>query len=153
MSFTAFLVFLIGSVIVIAVSLWCIFRQLKRNQAREARIRAGEIRFQEERQKRIDSINVLLKVVGTDELSWIEASIRIKLLLDQLREDFSAHADISAFYILTEKTQHIPTHEQWGELPKPARIKYRLEMDRYETEFHGQLQRARVALLAHDFTS
>lgn len=151
MSFTAFLVFLIGSVGVIAASLWFISRQLKQNQAREEKIRAGEVRFREERQKRIDSIQVLLKVVGTDELGWIEASIRIKHLLDQLSEDLSDHKDISAFYMLTEKTQHIPTHEQWSELPKPARIKFRLEMDRYETESLSQLQRAQIALMAYDF--
>ncbi|MBR7889117.1 DUF2489 domain-containing protein [Marinomonas sp. A79] len=151
MSVTAFIWFLLGSFVVIAVSIWFIWRQLKHNQAREEKIRAGEARFQEERQKRIDSIRVLLKVVGTEELNWIEASIRIKHLLDQLSEDLSQHEDISAFYMLTEKTMHIPTHEQWSELPKSARIKFRLEMDRYETEHLAHLERAKTALMAHSF--
>ncbi|MCB5162252.1 DUF2489 domain-containing protein [Marinomonas algarum] len=151
MSTTAILILLLSSVAVMAVSVWFIVRQLKQNKVREERIKAGEARFHEERQKRIDSIQVLLKVVGTDELGWIEASIRIKHLLDQLSVDLSDHEDISAFYILTEKTLHIPTHEQWSELPKPARIKFRLEMDRYETEHVEHLKRAQSALLAHRF--
>ncbi|PYF79248.1 uncharacterized protein DUF2489 [Marinomonas alcarazii] len=151
MSFTAFLVVLIGCVGVIAVSLWFIGRQLKMNKLREEKIRAGEDRFLEERQKRIDSIRVLLKAVGTEELNWIEASIRIKHLLDQLSEDLSTHEDISAFYIITEKTMHIPTHEQWRDLPKPAKMKFRLEMDGYEVEYAEHLQRAKDSLLAYDF--
>lgn len=151
MSFTAFMLVLLGCVGVIAVSLWFIRHQLKLNKAREEKIRAGEDRFFEERQKRIDSIRVLLKTVGTEELNWIEASIRIKHLLDQLSEDLSEHEDISAFYIITDKTQHIPTHEQWGDLPKPAKMKFRLEMDGYEVEYAEHLQRARSALMAYDF--
>jgi hypothetical protein len=151
MSFTAFMIVLLCCVGVIAVSLWFIRQQLKLNKAREEKIRAGENRFIEERQKRIDSIRVLLKTVGTEELNWIEASIRIKHLLDQLSEDLSKHEDISAFYIITEKTQHIPTHDQWGDLPKPAKMKFRLEMDSYEVEHAEHLQRARSSLMAYDF--
>lgn len=151
MSLTAFTIVLLVSVGVIVVSLWFIRHQLKLNQVREEKIRAGEDRFQEERQKRIDSIHVLLKVVGTEELNWIEASIRIKHLLDQLSEDLSNHDDISAFYEITEKTQHIPIHEQWGDLPKLAKVKFRLEMDGYEAEYAEQLQRAKLALMAYDF--
>jgi len=151
MSFTAFIVVLLGCVGVIAVSLWFIRHQLTLNKAREERIRAGEDRYNEERDKRIDSIRVLLKAVGTEELSWIEASIRIKHLLDQLSEDLSEHEDISAFYIINEKTQHIPTHQQWGELPKSAKMKFRLEMEGYEAEYEEHLQRARLALLNYDF--
>ncbi|MGO2355866.1 MAG: DUF2489 domain-containing protein [Marinomonas foliarum] len=151
MSFTAFLVVLICCVGVIAVSLWFIRHQLQMNKLREEKIRAGEDRFLEERQKRIDSIRVLLKTVGTEELNWIEASIRIKHLLDQLSEDLSTHEDISAFYIITEKTMHIPTHDQWGDLPKPAKMKFRLEMDSYEVEHAEHLQRAKDSLLAYDF--
>ncbi|NVK72519.1 DUF2489 domain-containing protein [Marinomonas sp. CT5] len=151
MSFTAFMIVLLCCLGVIVVSLWFIRHQLKLNKAREEKIRAGEERFNEERQKRIDSIRVLLKAAGTEELNWIEASIRIKHLLDQLSEDFSEHEDISAFYIINEKTQHIPTHSQWSELPKPARMKFRSEMESYESEHADQLQKARLALLEYDF--
>jgi len=151
MSFTAFLITLLFLVGIMAISIWFIRHQLKLNQHREKRILAGENRFIEERQKRIDSVQILLKVAGTDEISWIEASIRIKNLLDQLSEDFSDHEAISAFYIVTEKTLHIPTHEQWKDLPKEAKTKFRKEMDRYEEEYEEHLIRAKIALMAYSF--
>jgi hypothetical protein len=151
MSFTAFLIVLLCSVVVIAISLWFIRHQLKLNQMREERIRAGENRYIEERQKRIDSIRVLLKVAGTDEINWIEASIRVKHLLDQLGIDLSDHDDVSAFYIVTEKTLHIPTHEQWKALPKEAKAKFSNEMDKYEKEHAEHLMRAKQSLMVYVF--
>ncbi|ETI61080.1 DUF2489 domain-containing protein [Marinomonas profundimaris] len=151
MSFTAFLIVLLCSVVVIVISLWFIRHQLKLNQMREERIRAGENRYIEERQKRIDSIRVLLKVAGTDEINWIEASIRVKHLLDQLGIDLSDHDDVSAFYIVTEKTLHIPTHEQWKALPKEAKAKFSNEMDKYEKEHAEHLMRAKQSLTVYVF--
>ncbi|MGB5996787.1 MAG: DUF2489 domain-containing protein [Marinomonas sp.] len=154
MSFTVFIILIIGCIAVISASLWFIARQLKVNRLREERIRAGESFVAEERQKRIDSIQILLKAVGTDEkLTWIETSIRVKNLLDQLSVDLSQHDDISAFYIITEKTEHIPTHEQWKSLPKDARAKFSNEMARYETEYLEHLKRAKTALLVYSFDS
>ncbi|MBJ7538930.1 DUF2489 domain-containing protein [Marinomonas transparens] len=149
MSVTTFLIALFLALGVMVISIGFIFHQLKLSRVRENKIREGEERLREERQKRIDSIKVLLKVAGTDELNWIEASIRIKNLLDQLSIDLSAHEDIVAFYIIEEKTQHIPTHEQWGSLPKMAKVKFCNEMDAYEAEYKGHLHRAKVALLAY----
>lgn len=151
MSFTAFVMALLFCVGVMAVSIWFIRHQLKLNRRREDRLLAGENRFIEERQKRIDSIRVLLKIAGTEEISWIEASIRIKNLLDQLSEDLSEHEDISAFYIVTEKTLHVPTHEQWKALPKEAKAKFSKEMDRYEKEHAEHLTRAKASLMVYSF--
>lgn len=152
MSLTMFFVFLSVAVVVMAVSVWFIFRQIKLNKVRERRIIEGEARVIVERQKRIDSINVLLKVANTHEMNWIEASIRIKNLLDQLGVDLSEHEDISAFYIVTEKTEHIPTHEQWNDLPKEAKVKFRREMDTCEKDHVEHLLRARDSLGAHSFS-
>ncbi len=151
MSLVLFFIFLAISLIVILVSVWFIRHQLAQNKVRQERLAAGEERYAEERQKRIDSINVLLKASNTDELSWVEASIRIKNLLDQLGIDLSADEDVSAFYILTENTAHIPTHEQWKDLPKAARVKFRNEMDSYEQQYAEHLLRARDALMAYKF--
>lgn len=152
MSFIEFLLLIIVCFVVIAISLRVIFRQLKLNRLRDARVQESEKFVAEERQKRVDSIQILLKVVGTDQqLGWVETSIRVKNLLDQISVDLSEHEDISAFYIVTEKTEHIPTHEQWKDLPKNARMKYRNEMDLYEIEHLEHLKRAKVALQAYSF--
>jgi len=152
MSLTVFLIFLFIAIGIIAVSIWFIFRQLKLNKMREQRVIDGEARVIAERQKRIDSINVLLKVANTNEMNWIEASIRIKNLLDQLGVDLSDHEDICAFYLVTEKTEHIPTHEQWSDLPKEAKVKFRREMEACERDHVEHLLRARNSLSAHSFS-
>ncbi|MCV2403469.1 DUF2489 domain-containing protein [Marinomonas sp. C2222] len=152
MSLTVFFIVLSISLGMILVSLWFIRRQLNANKIRSARIQAGEERYLEERQKRIDSINVLLKVANTEEMGWVEASIRIKHLLDQLGLDLSAHEDISAFYLVTEDTAHIPTHEQWETLPKEARKKYRKEMQDCEERYGEHLLRGKNSLSLYDFS-
>lgn len=149
MSANVHLIGLFLSMIVIVVSLLFIRHQLKLNQAREEKIRAGEARYDEERQKRVDSVRVLLTVAGSAELNWIEASIRIKHLLDQLGVDLSAHDDISVFYIITEKTAHIPTHEQWKTLPKMAKDKFSKEMQSYEKEYAEHLSRGKSSLTSY----
>lgn len=152
MSLTVFFVFLFIAAGIMAVSLWFIFRQLKLNKMRKQRIIDGEARYLEERQKRIDSIEVLLKVANTDEMGWIEASIRIKNLLDQLGVDLSDHEDISAFYIVTESTMHIPTHEQWNLLSKEAKKKFRNEMAKCEADNAEHLLRAQKSLSCYSFS-
>ncbi|RNF50448.1 DUF2489 domain-containing protein [Marinomonas hwangdonensis] len=149
MSFDAFLIALLCSLVVIVISLWFIRQQLKLSQVREEKIRAGEARYEEERQKRVDSIRVLLMAAGSNELNWVEASIRIKHLLDQLGVNLADHEDISAFYIMTEKTAHIPTHEQWKDLPKLAKDKFLKEMQAYEQEHGEHLLRAKSSLMSY----
>lgn len=137
---------------VIGVSVYFIFRQLKLNEQRKLRIEAGESRLKEERAKRIESIQVILQAVEQDDrLTWTEAAIRIKNLLDQLSLDFSEHEAVKAIYVLEEHTQHIPTHEQWSELPLQARRKYKSEMDALETRHVEQLRQAKHYLLAYKF--
>ncbi len=152
MSLTVFFLALLACVVVMGISLWFIRQQLKASQLRAERIQAGEARYREERQKAVDSIRVLLKVAGTDEVNWIEASIRIKNLLDKLSLDLSEHKEISVFYLVTEKTEHIPTHEQWRSLPKQAKNKFQKEMDGYEKAHVEDLKKAKVSLLAFDFS-
>ncbi|MDP5056677.1 MAG: DUF2489 domain-containing protein [Marinomonas hwangdonensis] len=149
MSFDAFLIAILCSLVVIAISLWFIRQQLKLSQVREEKIRAGEARYEEERQKRVDSIRVLLMAAGSNELNWVEASIRIKHLLDQLGVNLADHEDISAFYVMTEKTAHIPTHEQWKDLPKSAKDKFLKEMQAYEQEHAEHLLRAKSSLMSY----
>ena len=59
------------------------------------------------------------------------------------------HEDISAFYVMTEKTAHIPTHEQWKDLPKSAKDKFLKEMQAYEQEHAEHLLRAKSSLMSY----
>lgn len=152
MSITSFLVAMAVCIMVIAVSIYFILKQLKLNRQRMGRIQAGEARLKEERAKRIESIKVIMQAIEEDEkLTWAEAAIRVKNLLDQLSVDLSGHESVKAIYIFEKNTQHIPTHDQWNELPLKARRKYRAEMDALEAEHIEQLRQAKAYLLAYNF--
>lgn len=152
MSNSSFVIALMVCLIIIAVSIFFIVKQLKQNRLRRERIQAGEIRLQEERAKRIESIKVIMQAIEEDDkLTWTEAAIRVKNLLDQLSIDFSEHESVKAIYIIEENTQHIPTHEQWNNLPLKARRQYRDEMEALEAKNIEQLRQAKHALLAYKF--
>ena len=152
MSISAFLIALAVCFAVMGISIYFITKQLKQNRARDERIKAGELRLQEERAKRIESIQVIMQAVEADEkLTWSEAAIRVKNLLDQLSVDLSEHEHVQAIYAMEEGTQHIPTYEQWNELPLKARRKYRDEMEALEAKHIDQLRQAKAYLLAYKF--
>lgn len=152
MSTTSYFIALAVCLLLIVASIYFISRQLKLNKQRADRIQAGEQRLQEERAKRIESVRILMQAIEEDDkLTWTEVAIRVKNLLDQLSIDLSEHESVSAIYVIEQNTQHIPTHDQWNELPLKARRKYRDEMDALEARHLEQLRQAKIDLLAYKF--
>lgn len=152
MSISVFSITLAVCFAVIGLSIYFIVKQLKLNRQRDERIQAGELRLKGERAKRIESIQVIMQAIEQDEkLTWTEAAIRVKNLLDQLSVDLSGHEHVQAIYAIEAGTQHIPTHEQWNELPLKARRKYRDEMEALEMKHLEQLRQAKIYLLAYQF--
>ncbi|MCZ2722134.1 DUF2489 domain-containing protein [Marinomonas sp. 15G1-11] len=146
MSLSVFFLALTTGILAIAGLVLLIIRLLKKNHERKQTLEEAERRLLEGRAQRIESIRVLLKVVGTEELGWIEASIRVKVLLDQLSFDLSAHEDIGVFYRVYAETEHIPTHESWNELPMKAKRKFRAQMEQCEEQHLNALKRGQKAL-------
>ena len=149
MSTTSFILAIVVGVIVIVALALVISRQLKLDNKRKLEMQEAERNILEGRKKRIESIHVLLKVVGSEDLGWMEASIRVKTLLDQLSLDLSEHETIGVFYKVYAETEHIPTHEGWNNLPKDARRKFRMEMMKCEARYQDELEQAKVALLEY----
>lgn len=149
MSTTSFILAIASGFLVILALAWVISRQLKFDKKRKQEVEEAQKTVLEGRSKRIESIRVLLKVVGSEELGWMEASIRIKTLLDQLSLDLSDHEVIGVFYKVYTQTEHIPTHEGWSDLPKDARKKFRMELLKCEAKYHDELEQAKVALLEY----
>ena len=146
MSTTSYFIALAVCLLLIVASIYFISKQ------RADRIQAGEQRLQEERAKRIESVRILMQAIEEDDkLTWTEVAIRVKNLLDQLSIDLSEHESVSAIYVIEQNTQHIPTHDQWNELPLKARRKYRDEMDALEAKHLEQLRQAKIDLLAYKF--
>ena len=149
MSTSSLIFAIVAGFLIISVLVWVIVRQLKQDGNRKKDMKDAEATLLEGRKKRIESIHVLLKVVGSEDLGWMEASIRVKTLLDQLSLDLSEHETIGVFYKVYAQTEHIPTHEGWNNLPKDARRKFRIEMMKCEAQYQDELEQARVALLEY----
>ena len=149
MSTSSLIFAIVAGFLIISVLVWVIVRQLKQDGNRKKDMKDAEATLLEGRKKRIESIYVLLKVVGSEDLGWMEASIRVKTLLDQLSLDLSEHETIGVFYKVYAQTEHIPTHEGWNNLPKDARRKFRIEMMKCEAQYQDELEQARVALLEY----
>lgn len=152
MSTTSFIFAIASGLFIIGALVWVIVRQLKLNNKRSLAMKEAEQTVIEGRQKRIESIQVLLKVVGSEELGWMEACIRVKTLLDQLSIDLSEHETIGVFYKVYAQTEHIPTHEGWSDLPKDARRKFRMELLKCEAQYLDELEQAKLALLNYPLT-
>ena len=149
MSTSSLIFAIVAGVLIILGLVWVIMRQLKQDDNRKKDMQEAEATLIEGRKKRIESIHVLLKVVGSEELGWMEASIRVKTLLDQLSLDLSEHETIGVFYKVYAETEHIPTHEGWSNLPKDARRKFRMEMMKCEARYQDELEQAKIALLEY----
>ncbi len=78
-------------------------------------------------------------MAGTEELTWIEATIRIKTLLDQLSIDLSEDETIGVFYKVYADTEHIPTHDAWNVLPKNAKTAFRKTFRESEAKYENEL--------------
>lgn len=146
MSLGVFWLAMVACLVVIVVSGRFIIRHLNNTKMQRQEIEKLKQQVQEERGKKIDSIRILLQAAGSEELGWIEASIRVKVLLDQLSVDLSDHEDICTFYRIYELTEHIPTHEGWNQLPSSARQAFRKEMLGYERDYVENLIKAKAAL-------
>jgi len=149
MSVISVLILLVLGLAVIFLLLWVIFSQIKKDKIRSELIKNTQAQSQAARVKIIESIQVLLKVADTKELGWIEASIRIKALLDQLSVDLSEHDVIGVFYKVYVETEHIPTHDGWNALPKNAKTAFRKTFQECETKYEHELIAGKNALLAY----
>ena len=149
MSISLFLVLLVFGVLAITFLLKTIRSQLKKEKDRASFERETNSKKQEARGKIIESIHILLKVVGSEELGWIETSIRVKNLLDQLSIDLSEHDSIGVFYKVYAETEHIPTHEGWSILPKSAKNAFRKTLAKCESKYASELEQGKKDLLAY----
>jgi len=131
-----------GVLMVIGLSVY-IYSHLK--NARQAKIEQQQILDQhmkehEERQQYVsDSINIIIKALESDQVGIIEASIRLKVLVDQLKPIFAENS-LPNIEQVFERTQHIPKLKQWKALEKQQRKEFTQEMDAIEAQYSEQVK-------------
>lgn len=146
MSLTTFFIGLTLGLVTIGWLVWVIVKLLHKDRIRTEQIKSVQQQYQAARANHIESIQILLKVAGTEELGWVEASIRIKVLLDQLGIDLSEHESIGVFYKMYVQTEHIPTHDAWNALPKSAKASFRKTFKECEEQYAQALLDGKSAL-------
>ncbi|TVP93517.1 MAG: DUF2489 domain-containing protein [Pseudomonadaceae bacterium] len=127
------LLFIIALIIVAglgwyALSLW---RQVWQ---RQATVRNNE---QARNQRLAEDIEFLASSLLTEQVSVIEGSIRIKVLLDNYSGSLNSQHDCEIFTLIYDATAHIPTHQAWKELAPSERKLHEKHMQQLEEE-HGE---------------
>lgn len=97
------------------------------------------------------SIQILAHGLDNNELSLTEASIRISGLLDVLGVDEKIKMEFSAFYQLTEKTQHIPYLDAWKNLSPAEQNQFDLERIQHEAAYQDFVLDAAKRILDREF--
>lgn len=130
-------VVVIAALIIVLLSgtaLYYLIRLYKLRQHQQQALQALNERGEAQRQRVNNSIQVLAKAVGSEDLTLTEASIRISVLLDGLSVDGEIKEEFSAFYQLREATSHIPILEAWKQLDKKEKRRLSREREQLETQ-------------------
>jgi len=121
------------------IAIYLVSKVFKLNKQRSIALtgmnQANDKANQEYRERLNKSIQLLAGGLDANELSLTEASIRISGLLDALAVDDDVKKEFSAFYQLTEKTQHIPYLKAWKNLSAAEQNQFDLERIQQEAIF------------------
>jgi hypothetical protein len=126
-----------GLFFIIALSLY-IYRHLK--SAREKQLIQQEIldkhlKEHQERQEYVSSsINIIVSALASGQIEVVEASIRLKVLVDQLRPNIAENS-FPNIELVFEKTKHIPKLKAWKSLDKQHRKQFSKDMNELELDF------------------
>ena len=138
-----------GTLIIIALSVF-IYRHLKTASDKkfaQQKIVEQHLKEHNERQEYVSSsINIIVKAVDTAQIEVVEASIRLKVLVDQLRPNLPENS-FPVMEQVFEKTKHIPKLKDWKALEKKQRKQFSKDLMSLETK-HFEAVKAEVKELA-----
>jgi len=140
-----------AGLIVIALLLTVIFRQLRQEKARKRKQETDEARLLqqlEERQAYLsESIRLVAGAILHDEkMSATEGCIRLKVLLENYRPQLLQEDSLGVIVQMHDKTSHIPIKDEWKALPKTLRQSYLQEMEQLEAQHMDAIRGAARAL-------
>ena len=133
-----------------------IWRLLSKQKAKrvEAELKLKEIaaEVREHRLYLIESLQVIARSVINGEIPLVEASIRCKVLLDNLDPLLAQGEGLLVFNEVFEQSHHIPRMKAWKKLKGPQKRKYLSLIDTLETQYKSQINSAAKNLLALDLS-
>lgn len=138
-------------IILSAIAAYYVVLVLKQKRQLETYNKQQEQQLTENREKVNNSIQILARGVVQDQLTLTEASIRISTLLEILSVGADVREEYSAFYLLAEKTSHIPILEQWKNLNKKEQLRFDLERQELEYQYSDEIHLAAKRILGKAF--
>tara|TARA_B110000116_G_C16791879_1_gene564265 strand:- start:2718 stop:3167 length:450 start_codon:yes stop_codon:yes gene_type:complete len=122
---------------------------------KERRQSAAQLELQEQAKEKREQVNssiqILAKSCGVDQLTFTEASIRIRGLLNTLSVDESIREEFSAFYQLADATAHIPVLAEWKKLTRSEQNNLQREREKLEQQHREFVQSAAKRILGRSF--
>nr|WP_320136157.1 DUF2489 domain-containing protein [uncultured Amphritea sp.] len=99
----------------------------------------------------IESLQVISRAILNEEIPLTEASIRCKVLLDNLDPLLAQSETYIVFNEIFEQTKHIPRLAAWKALKGPEKLEFTAHMETLESDYNDQVVTAARSLLAQDF--
>jgi hypothetical protein len=137
-----------GCLFIVALSVF-ICRHLKAESAKkkaQQEVVEKHLKEHQERQQYVtSSIDIIIKALASDQIEVVEASIRLKMLVDQLKPNLVENS----FPVMEEvfdKTKHIPKLKEWKALDKKQRKIYSKDLISLEAK-HAQAVKEEVKVL------
>lgn len=104
-------VLIISGVIVIALLIGFILRQMRILQISKRSQEKTEILQRERRASMVESLKVLAMAVEADQMEYSEACLRIKGLLEHVKPELLEQPPFRVFQEVHDLIQHMPTHQ------------------------------------------
>ncbi|MCJ8337891.1 MAG: DUF2489 domain-containing protein [Pseudomonadales bacterium] len=131
-----------GCLFILALSFY-IYRTLKTASAQKSRqqtIIQQHIAQHDERQEYVSSsIDIIVKALACGQIEVVEAGIRLKVLIDQLRPNIAENS-FPMIELIFAETGHIPKLKEWKALDKKQRKEYTRKMNKVEQQHGDQLK-------------
>jgi len=94
----------------------------------------------DERQEYVSSsIDIIVKALASGQIEVVEASIRLKMLVDQLRPNIAENS-FPVIELVFAETGHIPKLKEWKALDKKLRKEYTRKMNNVEKQYGDQVK-------------
>lgn len=134
-----FFLFILAILILLSLTAYAISLCWKLHQQKQQLQQAKNARYQ----RVIESIEIIVKAMETEQCGLSEGVLRLKPLLDVLGKKLS---QFPAMWALFEVVQDMPILEARKQLKRNERMKFDLERESKEAELDAQIKNELVAL-------
>ncbi|RTE66741.1 DUF2489 domain-containing protein [Amphritea opalescens] len=155
MSETTLYILIAINLIIVAGLATYILRLLKQQKQKrldaEVKLQKIAAEVSKHRLHLIESLQVISRAILNEDIPLTEASIRCKVLLDNLDPVLAQSETYLVFNEVFEQTKHIPRLTAWKALKGPEKLEFMAHMEALESDYNDQLVTAARSLLAQDF--